>query len=232
MLLVLAVAALLALPLLRSPAPLPAPDEQPVPGAAGGYVEGTHWHRIELPADSRRRAGGRIPVVYVFNYAARDALALEPRLRAWVAALPADVEFSRLVATGNATWRRHARNYLALDQVVASGAVADDIHLRMLELVARRPQAVLTPAGVTRELLSGPAADRFRAAFDAPQTLQQLAQAQQLLARWQLPGVPAVVIDNRLVVVVGEVGVGQALQVADYLLDRVREQDRRASGGA
>jgi thiol:disulfide interchange protein DsbA len=137
--------------------------------------------------------GEQIEVIEFFSYACPHCYALFPRVKAWVAAKPADVNFRYQPVIFRDSWEVPARLHftlLALGEVERlADAVFDAIQLEQLDFGS---EPVLFDWAARQGL------DRQRviAAYRSPEVQRQTAQVRRMAQDYQLPGVPALVVDG------------------------------------
>ena len=92
------------------------------PASNAGYQVGKHYEEI-VPAQPVA-TDGKIEVIEVFWYGCSHCYDFEPYINAWAASKAPDVEFRRIPAAFNKTWRVHAKAYYAAEAL----GVVDKIH--------------------------------------------------------------------------------------------------------
>ena len=164
-----------------------------LPACAGldGAVATEH---VRLEPARPVATGEQIEVIEFFSYACPHCYALFPRVKAWVAAKPVDVDFRYQPVIFRDSWEVPARLHftlLALGEVERlADAVFDAIQLEQLDFGS---EAVLFDWAARQGL------DRQRviAVHRSPEVQRQTAQVRRMAQDYQLPGVPALVVDGR-----------------------------------
>jgi len=172
--------------------------------------------------------GEKIEVIEFFSYACPHCFALHPRVKAWVQGKPADVAFRYQPVVFKDSWEVLARLHFTLFSLgeverLADG-VFDAIHLEQLDL--GNEQVLFdwaTRQGLDRQ--------RFMDAYRSPQVQREAAQARDSTQRYQLPGVPALVVDGKYLTTNSLSGSAQGtIAVLDRLVNLAREE--RAKRGS
>lgn len=207
-------------------------------GALGGagsalaqpaFVEGRHYLRYS-PALPTSVPAGKIEVLEFFSYACPHCHAFEPVMHAWVQKLPADVVFRRVPVPFLFNAENFQRLYYSLEVLGQVDAVQpkvfDAYHVQKKML--NRPEAIgdfAAHVGLDKQ--------KFMEAFGSFSVVQvKVPQANKLVERYNLRGVPALAIGGRYLTSPSQAGgdavperMGQqlALQLTDELIARVRK---------
>ncbi len=183
---------------LEQMAALPAGAQLP----AGPWQPGVNYDPI-VPAQPTSVAPGKVEVMEVFWLACPHCYALEPLIRNWLRSKPAYVEFVRVPVIWGPMHRAHARLYYTLEALGRQDLIAkafDTIH----DLAERRLPAL---AGATEEesfrmqqsfaTQNGISADDFAKAYNSFSVNSNLQRAEQLTQRYQVQGVPFVIVNGK-----------------------------------
>lgn len=167
---------------------------------------------------------GKIEVLELFWYGCPHCYHLEPQLAAWVKKLPQDVYFKRVPGLPQPAWAPMAKAYYAMEQL----GVLEKLHGKLFEAIHK--QRALRPddeAAVIDWITKQGGLDRKKveAAFNSFSMNTKLMKAAQIFRASGATGVPALIIDGKYLsssTMAG--GNSQVLQVADYLIEKVRQE--------
>jgi protein dithiol oxidoreductase (disulfide-forming) len=194
------------------------------PGIArpqGGFVEGTHYVRLNQPAPTP--AGDKIDVIEFFWYGCPHCNAFEPMLEPWARRLPGDTAFRRVpVAFRDEPFVAHQRIFYALE---ALGQVAA-MHAKVFYAIHRERQRLDKPAEIqgfmTRNGIDGA---KFLDAYNSFGVQTKARQAQRLSEQYKIDGVPSIGVNGRYwtsgTLAGGSEGM---LAAADFLIARARAE--------
>jgi len=191
---------------------------------------------LALPAQAQLAAGvdfaeikpalqvdnpARIEVVEFFSYACPHCSDLNPLVRKWAAKLPADVAFKRVPVSFNSPfYQLMAKLFYTLDAIGEmerlDAAAFDAIHVKGLKLIDEKSvQEWAVSQGVD--------AKKFSDAFKSFSTDSNVKRTDQLSRAAKIPGVPALVVDGRYLVVGKNVkNHDELLALTEKVIDKVR----------
>lgn len=181
-------------------------------------------------ADTATGAPNRVEVIEFFSYGCPHCFHLHPQLMAWVATLPADVEFKRIPQSlGRPQWLVYSRAYYALE---ASGllARADNALFDAVQVQKRAFYDVTSLAAWLRSAGFDEAdVQRFRTAYDSDQAVNQVAQSERMASQYRIDSVPTLLIDRKQ----RAVGLGSDAMIAyaNQLIALARSERKAASTG-
>ena len=166
--------------------------------------------------------GGQIVVVEFFWYGCPHCSDMHPRLKAWAQRQPADVTLVYQPVVARDRWEGGARMHFTLlalgEQQRLADALFEATQLDGLDL--NDEAAMLGWAerqGLDRQ--------RFAAAYRSPQVQRQVAEARSVAERYQLRGVPALVVDGRYLTSNAYTGsADDTLAMVDRLVQKVRKE--------
>jgi thiol:disulfide interchange protein DsbA len=166
--------------------------------------------------------GGQIVVVEFFWYGCPHCSDMHPRLKAWAQRQPADVTLVYQPVVARERWEGGARMHFTLlalgEQQRLADALFEATQLDGLDL--NDEAAMLGWAerqGLDRQ--------RFAAAYRSPQVQRQVAEARSVAERYQLRGVPALVVDGRYLTSNAYTGsADDTLAMVDRLVQKVRKE--------
>ena len=184
--------------------------------AAATPVEGKDYVAVPLPQPT---AGGKIEVTEFFWYGCPHCFALEPKLQAWAARLPKDVQFRRVPAVLAAHWQPMAKSFYALE------ATGTDLHAKMfnaihVENINLNDEQTFLQWAAKQGADSRKIGDAYRS-FGVNSKLQA---ARQLNVNYGLTSVPTLVIAGKYRTSPSMAGSAeQMFQVADHLIEQTRK---------
>ena len=186
--------------------------------AAPAFEEELHYFSV-IP-EQPGAEGDRVQVIEFFWYACPHCYRLEPSLNAWLKRKPAYVEFDRIPAMfSRPDVVLHAKTYYALRLM----GLADELHEKIFVAVHEQRRALKTQQEMEAFLKEqGVDIDAFRKAMKSFAVQTQARRAAVLAERFDIRGVPALVVDGkyRTSGLEGET----MMQVTDFLVDRVRQE--------
>lgn len=176
------------------------------------FVEGVHYSRIGQ-ADPQPGS-----VLEFFSFGCPHCARLEPALEKWLASKPAKAEFSRIPVTWNPHFAFLAQLYFTADALGLKGdamqTVFDHIHKHKKPLENEQDAAALFAS-------LGVDAARFQTAWNAPDMVGRMNDAQEKMLRFQVRGVPAFVVGGQYMTSVAMAGSeAELFEVIEFLLSR------------
>lgn len=162
--------------------------------AADYFANGQEVDQVATPG--RVQSTGQVEAVEFFWYGCPYCARFEPLLEDWVQQLPDNVAFIRLPASWNDSMTVQQRLYFTLAKLNRL-----DLHPAVFKAIHERHQPLNTPIQIEKW-----AADQkinriqWRSAFNSAQVTQQVNGAQAAFQRFELSGVPAMVINGKYVI--------------------------------
>jgi len=192
--------------------------------SAAEFKEGVHYLAIE-PAPPIG-TGQEVEVMEFFWYGCPHCYRLEPHMKAWLKHKPDYVKFVRVPVLFRGAAQLHARAYYALELMGELERVHEDLFKAMhvdKKPLAKLPdlEAFLAAKGVDLET--------FRAAMRSPQVQARLNQAQELMKKYDVRGVPALFVDGRYRNGRGLASYAEFTEVVDFLVDKVLQERQAAA---
>ena len=166
----------------------------------------------------------KIEVVELFWYGCPHCYQFEPTLNPWVEKLPADVNFVRVPALFGGIWDVHGQLFITLESM----GVEQQVHDAVFRAIHQEKRKLADPQEMA-EFLAGQGVDKdkFLSTFSSFAVKGQMAKAKKLAMSYQITGVPVLVVNGKYRFdIASSGGPEQALQVADFLIDK-----ERAAGG-
>jgi len=194
------------------------------PAMAAAPVEGKDYVRLTTPPSAVDQQ--KVVVTEFFSYQCPHCYSFAKPFAAWQRSLPADVVVERVpVAFGRPTWEPAARAYLTLSQMKllakTDDALFDAIHRQGIRLDT--DDAMIRWAGT-----QGINGKDFEAQYRSFGVATQLKSADLKSRNFQIPSIPAIVVDGRyLVAIVDNGGFKAQLAVVDELINRARKEKPR-----
>ena len=194
---------LMALLMLVSPAAM-----------ASTPVEGVNYSVVGFESPGKEK----IEVIEFLWYACPHCYDFEPHVKSWLKTKPEDVEFVRVPATfDRPNVRMHAKTFYALEQMGKP-----ELHDVIMSAMHDRKQRMNTQEAMENFLASqGVDSTEFRNMLDSFVVNLKLQEAIKLAEKYQVRGVPSVVVDGQYKVEKA-MSWQHKLQIADYLVDRIR----------
>ena len=193
---------------------------------------------LALPAQAQLAAGvdfaeikpplqvdnpAKIEVVEFFSYACPHCNDLNPIVKKWAAKLPADVAFKRIPVSFNSPfYQLMAKLFYTLESLgemeKLDAAAFDAIHVKGLKLIDEKSvQEWAVSQGVD--------AKKFSDAFKSFSVDSNVKRADQLSRAAKIPGVPALVVDGRYLVVGKNVkNHDELLALTEKVIDKARTE--------
>jgi len=187
--------------------------------AQGAPVEGKDYARLAQPV--AMASSGKVEVVEFFGYWCPHCNSFEPAIDAWARKLPAEVSFRRVPVAFSAPQEPYARIYLALE---AMGQL-DALHRKVFAAIHVQRQRLEKDAEISAFMTAnGVDAAKFMDTYKGFTVASKFKQARQLADAYKIDGVPTIGIHGRYFTSPSLAGgAEQALRVADYLIQRVKQ---------
>lgn len=208
----------------------PVKDQSPPPAVpADGFQVGREYEAIIGPVVLYEPDDGRVEVLSYFWYNCGSCYAIDAEMHEWAATLPADVHFIRRPAAFNPAVNFHARIYLTL-RAMGLGFEADQAVFNLFQKERKPVNQPGQLADLARALKVDK--DKLIQTFNSPEIEAELARVVKSMDDYNLPGVPAMVIDGRYRFDIGTAhGPDGYKKLAEYLIDK-RRQDRQKGKGS
>lgn len=184
-------------------AALPADAQLP----SGKWKPGVNYDPL-VPAQPTNVSPGKVEVVEVFWLGCPHCYALEPFIQSWLKTKPAYIEFVRVPVMWGPVHRAHARLFYTLQALNRSDLFEkafDTIQQQHNPLVANSDDETVK-LQQTWAKDNGISADDFTKAANSFTVNSNLQRAEQLTQRYQVQGVPLVVIGGKYSTDVGKAG--------------------------
>ncbi|MEA1048945.1 thiol:disulfide interchange protein DsbA/DsbL [Lamprobacter modestohalophilus] len=182
--------------------------------AAASFDEGIEYKRVAEP--QRLEPGDDVEVLELFWYGCPHCYQLEPAIERWLENKPDGVSFRRLPAAASSRWIPHAKAYFAAEQL----GELEKLHEPLFKALHEQRRRIFTD-----EQLFAFAAEQgideqaFRDAYQSFPVDMKVRQSAELARRYQLSGVPAIVVNGTYITGVTEAGGrDQLFELVDVLV--------------
>lgn len=188
----------------------------PMLASAAAFEEGKDYKRLSSPGAVEKP--GMIEVREFFWYGCPHCYRLDPHINAWLKTKPADVNFLRTPAALNPVWEGSARGYYTLE-LMGAGLI-EKTHTPLFNMIQENKARVFDENSLaTFYARYGVDEAKFHSMFNSFAVTGKVMQSKSLAQKYQLDGVPAIVVNGKYVVS-GEDA--KVLQVVNYLLTKER----------
>ncbi|MDH5299786.1 MAG: thiol:disulfide interchange protein DsbA/DsbL [Gammaproteobacteria bacterium] len=182
--------------------------------SAAEFKEGVQYIKLADPQPTS--TGDKVEVMEFFWYGCPHCFRFEPFVERLVKQLPANAQFVRTPAMFRATWELHARAYYAAEIL----GVLEKVHKPMFNALHLEQRTLETDEQITKLFVEqGVDKESFTKTFRSFAVETRIRRAKTLAERYNLDGVPAVIVNGKYMVngrTAG--GNAQMLQVIEYLV--------------
>ncbi len=188
---------------LEKIAELPAQHQLP----DGRWKPGVNYDPV-VPAEPTAAPAGKVEVLEVFWYACPPCYGLEAYIAAWRKSKPDYIDFERVPVMWGPVHRAHAQLYYTLKQLGRNDLdqkVFDTLHNQQSPLVGNSPEETFT-LQLQFAKDNGIDAEAFRKAYNSFAVNYDLQRAEVITQRYQVEGVPLIVINGKYTTDVGKAG--------------------------
>jgi thiol:disulfide interchange protein DsbA len=202
-------------------------DTEPVTAAPRDwkFSEGKEYHRL-VPTQPTVGGADKIEVAEIFWYGCPHCFSFEPAITSWAEKIPANARFVRIPAVWNPLARLHGRLYYTEEVLARNGKLADmeAFHAAVFNEFHRKSNR-LTSEGAIQKMFEGfgVSQDDFLNTWNSFEVNQKIRVADDLVRRYNVTGVPAVVINGKYRTGAGPNEAGSVrtlLEVMDELVAR------------
>ncbi len=181
------------------------------------FTEGVHYDRL-IPAQGTSSPPDKIEVAEFLWYGCLFCYRMDAYIDEWRKRLPDEANFIHLPAVWDATMESHARLFLSLQAV---GAL-DDAHRDIFRAIHTEQRLLLTLGDQERFAQRyGVSADDYRAAYRSFGVETNLRRIKDLMRRYRILAVPALVVNGKYVVRGGQGSdAPEMLEIAAELVQR------------
>jgi thiol:disulfide interchange protein DsbA len=193
------------------------PADAVLPG--GKWKPGVNYDPI-VPAQPTNVSAGKIEVLEVFWLGCPHCYAFEPYVQTWLKTKPSYVEFVRVPVMWGPAHRAHAKLFYtlqALNRPDLFERAFDAIQQQHQPLIAQSEEETLKVQEAFAQA-NGVNADDYAKAYNSFSVNSNLQRAEELTQRYQVQGVPLVVVNGKYSTDVAKAGGPQQLiQLIDDL---------------
>lgn len=181
------------------------------------FEEGKHYLKLANPTTPDDP--NKIEVVEFFLYTCPHCYQLEKPLHDWLAKQSDDVNFIRYPAVFGKNTESFAKVFFTADIL----GVLDDVHNSLFDAIHKQKKR-FSKVDDFIDLFENLDIDeeQFKETYNSFSVKSQMMQAQSLIRSYQLPGVPAIVVNGKFLVATG-LKDDQKLAVLDYLIEKEKK---------
>lgn len=186
----------------------------PVLAFAANFVEGKDYKLLANP--TLNPAGKNIEVREFFWYGCPHCYRLDPHIESWLKTKPADVAFVRTPASLNPVWEGNARGFYAVEMM----GLLDKVHVPLFTTIHENQARIFDEASLAAFYQRyGVDSAKFKGLYNSFAVSGKVSQSKALAQKYQIEGVPAVVVNGKYLIS-GETA--KVLQVTDFLVAKER----------
>lgn len=182
--------------------------DTPLPPREWKFKEGEHYTRM-VPTQPTVGGADKIEVVEAFMYSCPHCFDMEPYINRWAENKDPSIRFVRLPAMWNAMAKLHAQIFYTHEILGRNGTLADPaaFHEAVFQEFHRRGNR-LTSADAIEKLFArfGVSSEDFNKAWNSFEVNQKMRVAADLVRRYNITGVPAVVVNGKYRTSAGDAG--------------------------
>lgn len=187
------------------------------------YSEGQHYHRL-VPTQPTVGGADKIEVAEVFWYGCPHCFNFESAINSWAESVPANARFIRIPAVWNPLARLHGRLFYTEEVLARNDKLADvDAFHAAVFIEFHRKANRLTSEDAIQKLFErfGVNKDDFLNTWNSFEVNQKVRVADDLVRRYNVTGVPALVVNGKYRTGASEAGsYPKLLEVVDELIER------------
>ncbi|MGJ8619544.1 MAG: thiol:disulfide interchange protein DsbA/DsbL [Methylophilaceae bacterium] len=178
-----------------------------------------------IPTDDPKK----IELMEIFWYGCSHCFHMEQPLSTWLKNKPADINFKRIPGIPNASWAPMAQTYFAMETL----GISEKLHSKLFNAIHKEKSLNPTNQKAALDWLvlnSGLDRSKVEEAFNSFTVNTNMKRAAQIFRSSGATGVPSLVIDGKYITsgtMAG--GNAQALQVADYIINNIRESKGKSA---
>ena len=184
------------------------------------FKEGTHY--TVLGETQPVETGDKIEVRELFWYGCPHCFKLEAGLEAWVKTLPEDVAFIRMPAVFSPVWEQHAKLFYTLE---AMGNL-DEMHPKVFDAIhIDEQQLVKDDEMIEFAKAQGIDGTAFAETLESFSVNSKVNAAKTNIPKYQVTGVPAMVVAGKYLTSVSEAGSEQNMfAILDFLINKAKAE--------
>ena len=184
---------------------------------AADYVAGKDYRVIDNPETI---SGDAIIVREFFWYGCPHCNALNPHMEKWAKTKDKDVAFFKTPAALNPVWEANARGFYAAQLL----GFENKTHDALFSAVHKDGKKLFDQSSLSKWYATkGVNEKKFNSLYNSFAVGTKIGRSQEGAKRYQITGVPSVVVQGKYVVT-GEDA--KVVKVVDYLVDKVRAEKK------
>lgn len=163
------------------------------------FSEGKHYSRM-VPTQPTVGGADKIEVAEFFWYGCPHCLDFEPYVQRWDAEKPANVRFVKIPIVWNPVALLHGRMYYAGEILIRNGVIKDGkaFHDAVFQEYHRRGNRMASEAAVKKIFERfGVTDEQYETTWNSFEVDQKVRVANDLMRRYKIDGVPAVVVNGK-----------------------------------
>lgn len=185
---------------------------------ANPFVEGQDY---KVLPNSENIPNDVVVVREFFWYGCPHCYSLEPHMQKWAKTRASDVAFFQTPAAMNPTWEVNARGFYAVQEM----GMLDQTHEKLFDAIQKDGKQLYDQNSLADWYATqGVDKAQFHNLYNSFAVSTKVERSKSGAMRYQLTGVPAVVVQGKYVVQGDEAKVPQ---VVDYLVNKVRTEQGR-----
>lgn len=184
---------------------------------AAGYVAGKDYRVLDNPETI---SGDAIIVREFFWYGCPHCNVLDPHMEKWAKTKDKDVVFFKTPAALNPVWEANARGFYAAQLL----GFEDKTHSALFDAIHKDGKKLFDQSSLSKWYASkGVNEKKFNSLYNSFAVGTKIGRSQEGAKRYQLSGVPAVVVQGKYVVTGEDAKVPK---VVEYLVDKARAEKK------
>lgn len=173
--------------------------DEPAAARTWQYKEGKHYERL-VPTQPTVGGADKIEVAEVFMYSCPHCRDLEAFLNRWEEDKDPGVRFVRIPAAFNQVAQLHAQLYYTEEVLARNGVLKDQLAFRAMVFgeFHDRGNRLASPTTIQRVFArAGVSQEDFERTWSSFEVNQKLRVAADLMRRYDIQGVPAIVVNGK-----------------------------------
>jgi thiol:disulfide interchange protein DsbA len=172
------------------------------------FKEGQHYVRM-VPTQPTVGGADKIEVAEFFWYGCPHCYDMEPHINEWAEGKDPNVRFVRVPASWNAIYKLHAQLYYTEEVLVRNGIIEDakGFHEAVFQEYHRRGNRMTSEAAIQKIFARfGVSQEDFERTWNSFEVNQKLRVAGDLMRRYSVSSVPAIIVNGKYRTSVSEAG--------------------------
>ena len=187
------------------------------------FQEGQDYHRL-MPVQPTVGGADKIEVAEVFWYGCPHCYNFEPKIKAWAKDVPTNARFIQIPVVWNPLARLHARLYYSGEVLAKNGKLTDitAFHATVFNEYHRKRNRLSSKEAIEKLFESfNISREDFLTTWDSFEVNQKINIANDLVRRYNITGVPAVVVNGKYRTGASDAGsYPKLLEILDELIER------------